>query len=79
MLNSLNYTSLGSFVHLKKEAAFGRHEETILPKENVSVVLKRLRVFACIFSFKKVKYLGFITTTHCLLFFAHLYVIKFTN
>ena len=37
LLNSLNYTSLGSFFHLKKEAAFDRHEVTIFPKENVVI------------------------------------------
>ena len=33
---------------------------------------------AC-FHFKNGKYLSFKTTSHCLLFFSYLYVIKFTN
>ena len=74
LLNFVNFTSLGSFIHLIKESAFNRHEIIIFPKENISVVnisvvIKRLCEYACIFSFKNGKYLSFKTTSHCLLFF----------
>ena len=41
---------LVSFI-LRKEAAFDKHEGTIFQKENVSVVIKRLCVYACMYSF----------------------------
>ena len=33
LLNSINYTSLGSFFHLKEEAVFDSHEVTIFPEQ----------------------------------------------
>ena len=76
MLNSLNYTSLGSFFHLIKEVAFDRHEVTIFLKENVS----RLCVRICVQIFiLKMVYILTPKHLHIVCIFSHLYVIKFTN
>ena len=56
---------------------FDRHEVTIFPKENVSVVMKRLCVYACIF-YSGI-YLSFKTIAQCLLLFSHLYLINYTT
>ena len=62
------------------ETAFDRHKETFFPKENVSVLTKRLCVYVCLFSFKNGIYL-IVKTTLKYVFanLSHLYVIKFTN
>ena len=51
------------------ETAFDRRKETFFPKENVSVVTKRLCVYVCIFYFKNGIYLIVKTTLQCLLIF----------
>ena len=60
MLNSLNYTSLGSLFHSltkKIDAMFDRQEVTIFfSKENQTVLIKRLYVYdvyGCLYSIPK--------------------------
>ena len=53
ILNSIDYTSLGSFFHLKEEAVFDSHEVTIFTKEKcISCNKEPMCIWVHIFIFK---------------------------
>ena len=47
----LIFITLGSFISLKREDMFERHDMSFFFKINLSVIIKRLCDYGCMFSF----------------------------